>query len=53
MDLLWQWIIIGIAIAGALGYLVFHFVRKRRNKTGCADCTLMQALRRSKEAPRR
>ncbi len=53
MDMLWQQIIIGVAIAGALGYLVFFFIRKRRSKTGCANCALMQASRRSNDASHR
>jgi len=41
MSLLWQQIIIVAALAAAIGYLVWHYVRARK-KRPCASCRLMQ-----------
>jgi len=38
MEPLWQYIIIGVAIAVAAAYLAVHFIRRRRKKNSCADC---------------
>jgi len=44
MDLLWQQIAIGLALAGAAAYLIWHFVRGRRQKNPCAGCAAKDAM---------
>ncbi len=41
MSVLLQQILIGIVIAAAVGYLVWHYVRSRKSRP-CASCRLMQ-----------
>lgn len=44
MALWWQYIVIGLLVAGAVSFLAVHFVRKARRKSGgCAGCGLMKA----------
>ena len=43
MDILWQQIIIGVVVLAAVGYLVRHYLRRRKAK-GCAHCAAKQAL---------
>jgi len=38
MDLLWQQIVIGLVLAGAVAYLVRRAVLRRRKESQCADC---------------
>jgi len=38
MDLLWQQIIIGLALAGGFGYLIRRVVRRKQQQTKCRDC---------------
>ncbi len=38
MEPIWQYIIIGIAVAVAATYLAVHFIRKRRRKAVCENC---------------
>lgn len=49
MEPLWQQVIIGGAILIAVGYLVTHFLRRRKAK-GCPSCAAKQAL--LKRSPR-
>jgi hypothetical protein len=52
MDALWQYIVIGAIIAGAAGYLSWHFWQKAfRKKTPCASCGLMK-LAEKRDIPR-
>lgn len=44
MNMLWQQIAIGIALIGAIAYLVWHFVRGRKRKDPCATCAAKQAF---------
>lgn len=44
MDILWQQIAIGVALVGAVSYLIWHFVRGRRKKDPCAMCAAKQAF---------
>jgi hypothetical protein len=44
MDIIWQQIIIGVLLVGAVGYLGWHFARRARRKSkGCAACGLMRS----------
>lgn len=52
MALLWQQIIIGLAVAAAVAYLVVRYIRKRREQSACANCTLMK-LARPEDKPTR
>lgn len=47
MDILWQQIAIGILLAGAIGYLAWHFIRGRKKKDPCAHCAAKQSLDRT------
>ncbi|MCB2231317.1 FeoB-associated Cys-rich membrane protein [bacterium] len=39
MSLLWQQIVIGVLLIGAIAYLVYYLTRRRRHK-GCPGCSL-------------
>ena len=49
MELFWQQIIIGVLVVGAVGYLVWHFVRKGRRKNACENCAVMKAAKKQIE----
>ena len=49
MDILWQQIIIAVVVVAAIGYLIRHYLRRRKTK-GCESCAAKQALLR--RAPR-
>lgn len=38
MDLLWQQIVIGVAVFGAIGYLVRRAIRPPEKETTCSRC---------------
>lgn len=53
MSDLWQNLAIALSVLGAIGYLVFRFVRARRRRNACADCKLMQMAQEKKSRPPR
>ena len=48
MSLTWQYILMGLILALALAFLVWHFIRGRRRRQACEDC----ALRKMVQQPR-
>ncbi|MBD3404017.1 FeoB-associated Cys-rich membrane protein [candidate division GN15 bacterium] len=38
MDMFWQQVIIYAALAIAVGYLVFHYIRRRKKRCACGGC---------------
>lgn len=43
MDILWQQIVTGLALAGAVAFLVIRYLRRRSRKAaGCANCALLK-----------
>ncbi|MCP4685608.1 MAG: hypothetical protein GY867_09195 [bacterium] len=43
MDILWQQVAIGLALAGAVTFLVIRYFRRRNRKAdGCANCALLK-----------
>ncbi|MCP4684747.1 MAG: FeoB-associated Cys-rich membrane protein [bacterium] len=43
MDIMWQQVTIGLALAAAVAFLVIRFLRRRNRKAGgCANCALMK-----------
>ena len=45
MDTLWQNVVIVSAVALAVAYLVFFYIRRRKNQAICKDCQRPIALR--------
>jgi hypothetical protein len=45
MDTLWQNVVIASAVALAVAYLVFFYLRRRKDKVHCKDCQRLMALR--------
>ncbi len=48
MSELWQNLAIVFSVLGAVGYLIFRFVRWRHRRKACADCKLMQIAKAKK-----
>lgn len=47
MDIFWQQVAIGLALAGALTFLVVRYIRRRKRKaSGCANCVLLKQSNR-------
>ena len=49
MDILWQQIVIIVAIVLALVYLVWRFVHRRRFRGQCDNCPVSRILRKPQE----
>ncbi len=43
MEMLWQYVVIGLLLGAAVVYLVVHFVRRRR-KDSCRNCAAYKAI---------
>ena len=48
MSLTWQYILMGLILALALGFLVWHFIRGRRQRKACGDCALRKMVQQPK-----
>ena len=47
MSEFWQYIGVSVALAAAAIYLTVYYVRRRKVKSGCKACRLMQATQQS------
>ncbi len=48
MSILLQQIAIGLALAGAVTYLVIYYVRRRKKEGACESCRLLKEARKSR-----
>ena len=44
MSIFWQQVIIGVVIALAVAFLVYHQIQKRRRKSACDSCQVRKAM---------
>jgi len=44
MDILWQQVLVLASVCLAVVYLVVHYVRRKRRKTGCDNCPTLKVL---------
>lgn len=48
MSILLQQIAIGLALAGAVTYLVIHYSRRRKKEGACDNCRLLKEAKKSR-----
>ncbi len=46
MSLLFQQILATVLVASAIGYIVVHYFRKKKSKSGCASCKALGAVQK-------
>lgn len=51
MSMLLQQIAIIIVVGLAVAYIVYHFVRRKRRKTPCANCPALHAMKERPKNP--
>jgi len=51
MSILIQQVIIGLILAGAVGYLIYHLTKKRKMKKGCSNCPAVKISQQKKSEP--
>ncbi|KAA3633947.1 MAG: FeoB-associated Cys-rich membrane protein [Calditrichaeota bacterium] len=51
MSILIQQIIIGLILAGAVGYLIYHLTKKRKMKKGCSNCPAVKITEQKRAVP--
>jgi hypothetical protein len=49
MDILWQQIVIAAAVCLSLLYLVYRYIRSRRQNRCCANCPTLKTLQNRPE----
>lgn len=45
MSIFWQQLLIGVAIALSVLYLVIYYVRRRKRKSACSACPTLKTLK--------
>ena len=48
MSILLQQIAIGLALAGAVTYLVIYYIRRRKKSGACENCRLLKEIQKSR-----
>ena len=52
MSEFWQYIGVAVALIAAATYLTVHYIRRRKNDSGCSSCRLMHAARQKPTSSR-